>query len=190
MTLLLPVLLDKVPNFYVPGKFDAELDLYSQTADKDSLQELEKKRKASSAAPVVECAPDSIAEAWLKQLDTAIAKHDASSIIAMFSSDAAIRATVRSEDGTMTSVDIRRDEFVQSTIAAMKGLENYKQRRVWTKAKQVYNDDTCDRISLKSVVIEQGLQSGKPYRFESLEEYVIELRDGKWISVSAETTQQ
>jgi hypothetical protein len=189
MTLLLPVLLDKVPNFYVPGKFDAELDSYSQTADSNSMKLLEQKRK-EAPAPVTECAPDSIAEVWLKQLDTAIAKHDASAIIAMFSSDAAVRAAVRSEDGTMTSVDIRRDEFVQSTIAALKGLENYKQRRVWTKAKQVYNDDTCDRISLKSVVIEQGLQSGKPYRFESLEEYVIELRDGKWISVSAETTQQ
>ncbi len=189
MTLLLPVLLDKVPNFYVPGKFDAELDSYSQTADSNSLKLLEQKRN-EAPAPAAECAPDSIAEVWLKQLDAAIARHDAPSVIAMFSSDASVRATVRSEDGTMTSVDIRRDEFVQSTIAALKGLEKYKQRRVWTKAKQVYNDDTCDRISLKSVVIEQGLQSGKPYRFESLEEYVIELRDGKWISVSAETTQQ
>jgi hypothetical protein len=33
MTILLPVLLDKVPNFYVPGAFDAELDRYAQTAE-------------------------------------------------------------------------------------------------------------------------------------------------------------
>jgi hypothetical protein len=40
------------------------------------------------------------------------------------------------------------------------------------------------------VVIEQGRQSGKPYRFESLEEYLLELRAGKWLAIKAETTQQ
>jgi hypothetical protein len=40
------------------------------------------------------------------------------------------------------------------------------------------------------VVVEQGKQSGKAYRFESLEQYSLELRSGKWIAVKAETTQQ
>jgi hypothetical protein len=40
------------------------------------------------------------------------------------------------------------------------------------------------------MVIEQGRQSGKPYRFEALEEYVLELRAGKWLAIKAETTQQ
>jgi len=192
MTILLPVLLDKVPNFYVPGEFDAELDRYSQSADSENLRQLEQKRKTASAAPVTECAPTSIAKTWLGQLDAAIAKHDASSIIAMFAPESAVRATVRSKDGEMTSVDLGREELAQSTLAAMKGLKNYKQRRVWTEAKlqNPATSTTCDRISLRSVVIEQGKQSGKPYRFESLEEYVLELRDGKWLSIKAETTQQ
>jgi hypothetical protein len=192
MTILLPVLLDKVPDFYVPGQFDAELDRYSQTSDENNLRQLEQKRKTPGATPVAECAPNSIAKTWLEQLDTAIAKHDAPTIIAMFAPDATVRATVRSKKGEMTSVDIEREELAQSTVAAIKGLKNYKQRRVWTEAKleNAAAETTCDRISLKSVVIEQGRQSGKPYRFESLEEYTLELREGKWLSIKAETTQQ
>ncbi len=201
MTILLPVLLDKVPNFYVPGEFDAELDRYSQTADEESQRELEQRRKTSRAAPgmapasaaVGECAPTKIATTWLGQLDAAIARHDAKAVIAMFAPEAAVRATVRGTDGTMTSVDLGREELAQSTIAAMKGLESYKQRRVWTEGKLANPaaGTACDRIiSLRSVVIEQGRQGGKPYRFESMEEYLLELRDGKWLSIKAETTQQ
>ena len=192
MTILLPVLLDKIPNFYVPGEFEAELDRYSQTADNEGLRQLEQKRKAVSATTVAECTPSSIGKTWLNQLDMAIAKHDASSIVAMFAPEVAVRATVRSKNGEKASVDLDREELAQSTLAAMKGLKNYKQRRVWTEAKleSPSVSATCDRISLRSVVIEQGRQSGKPYRFESLEEYTLELRDGKWLSIKAETTQQ
>ncbi|MDP2808726.1 MAG: hypothetical protein Q8O34_01105 [Rhodocyclaceae bacterium] len=192
MTILLPVLLDKVPNFYVPGEFDAELDRYSQTADQDSLQQLEQRRKAPKAAAPAACAPTGIAKTWLRQLDRAIARRDAPAIIAMFAPEAAVRATVRGTDGSMTSVDLGREELAQSTIAAMKGLKNYKQRRVTTEAALTNPAEgaACDRINVKSAVIEQGRQSGKPYRFESLEEYLLELRAGKWLSIKAETTQQ
>jgi hypothetical protein len=193
MTILLPVLLDKVPNFYVPGEFDAELDRYSETADQDSLRQLEQKRKPAAATPAAaQCAPTGIGKTWLQQLDKAIARRDAPAIIAMFAPEAAVRATVRDGNGQMASVDLGREELAQSTIAAMKGLTNYKQRRVSTEARLAdpAAGAACDRISLKSVVIEQGRQSGKPYRFESLEEYLLELRAGKWIAVKAETTQQ
>lgn len=193
LTILLPVLLDKVPSFYVPGEFDTELDRYSQTADEESRKQLEQKRKSPTGASAASaCAPTDIAKTWLAQLDGSIAKNDAPAIIAMFAPDAAVRATVKEKDGKMTSVDLSRDELVQSTIAAMKGLTDYKQRRVWTDARltDLSGALACDRISLRSVVVEQGKQSGKPYRFESLEQYVLELRAGKWIAVKAETTQQ
>ena len=192
MTILLPVLLDKVPNFYVPGEFDAELDRYSQSADQDSLRQLEQRRKASAATPTAQCAPDTIGKTWLGQLDRAIARRDAPAIVAMFAPEAAVRATVRGNDGAMSSVDLGREELAQSTVAAMKGLKDYKQRRVSIEGKLVdpAAGGACDRISLKSVVIEQGRQSGKPYRFESLEEYLLELRAGKWLAVKAETIQQ
>ncbi|MCF8149343.1 MAG: hypothetical protein K9K30_06000 [Burkholderiaceae bacterium] len=192
MTILLPVLLDKVPSFYVPGEFDAELDRYSATADQDSLQQLELKRKAPAAPKAAACVPTTIAKTWLKQLDGAIARNDAPTIIAMFADDAAVRATVRDKDGKMTSIDLGREELVQSTLAAMKSLKGYKQRRVWTEGKSadLSPGAGCDRINLRSVVVEQGRLADKPYRFESLEEYLLEKRAGKWLAIKAETTQQ
>ena len=226
LTILMPVLLDKVPNFYVPGEFDAELDRYSQTADQESQRQLEQRRKsppppsavAPSPAPVrapaavspaptpaavpastptaaaaavvtvAGCEPTVMAKGWLGQLDRAIAKRNAPAIVAMFAPDAAVRATVRGNEGKMTSVDINREELAKSTLAAMKGLKDFKQRRVSTEGTPI--TAACDRIGVRSVVIEQGRQSGKPYRFEALEEYVLELRAGKWLAIKAETTQQ
>ena len=192
LTILLPVLLDKVPNFYVAGEFDAELDRYSATADQDSKRQLEQRRKSPAAAAAAQCAPTDVAKTWLADLDGAIARNDAQAIIAMFAPDVAVRATVKDKDGKTTNVDLGRDELVQSTIAAMKALKDYKQRRVWTDARltELAGGPACDRISLRSVVVEQGKLGGKPYRFESLEQYVIELRSGKWIAVKAETAQQ
>lgn len=191
MTLLLPELLDKVPNFYVPGQFDAELDQYSPIADKASQLELEKKRKTSSPPPYVKCNPREVADKWLAQLDTAISKRDALTIVSSFAPDASIHATVRDGGGKMTTLNFDRDEFSLSTVVSMKNLKDYKQRRISTK---VETDDpasnSCHLISIKSVVIEQGIQSGKQFRFESLEEYVLELRDDKWVSINAATTQR
>lgn len=227
LTLLMPVLLEKVPNFYVPGEFDADLDSYSQTADQVSQQQLEQRRKAppppaapaatpaskpaaavvapivpvaatattatapvasSGVVPVDACAATTIAKTWLGQLDAAIVRRDAAAIVAMFAEDTAVRATIRGNEGKMTSLNLSREELVQSTFAAMKGLTDYKQRRVWTEGKAV--DAGCQRINVKSVAIEQARQSGKPYRFEALEDYLLELRAGKWLAIKAETTQQ
>jgi len=186
ITILMPVLLDKVPNFYVPGEFDGELDRLSESADQDSLRQLEQRRKATGPAA---CVPGKVARTWLAQLDAGIVRRDAKAIVAKFAPDAAVRANVKETGGGTTSLDITRDELAQSTVAAMKGLTHYKQRRVSTDA-VADRADACDRIRVKSVVIEQGRQSGKPYRVESLEEYVLELRDGKWLAVKAETTQK
>jgi len=186
ITILMPVLLDKVPNFYVPGEFDGELDRLSESADQDSLRQLEQRRKAASAAA---CVPAKVAKTWLAQLDAGIVRRDAKAIVAKFAADAAVRANVKETGGGTTSLDITRDELAQSTVAAMKGLTHYKQRRVSTEA-VADPAGACDRIKVKSVVIEQGRQSGKPYRVESLEEYVLELRVGKWLAVKAETTQK
>jgi hypothetical protein len=186
LTILMPVLLEKVPSFYVPGEFDPELDKLSEAADQDSLRALEQRRKAS--APAAQCAPGKLARAWLKQFDGAIVRRDAKAIVELFAADVAVRANVKDKDGTLTGVDLSRDEMAQSTVAAMKGLSNYKQRRVTTDA--AVEGEGCTRIAVKSVVIEQGRQSGKPYRFEAVEEYMLELRAGKWLAVKAVTTQK
>ncbi|MFA7268273.1 MAG: hypothetical protein WC073_02890 [Sterolibacterium sp.] len=192
MTILLPVLLEKVPDFYVPGEFDAELDRYSQTADEVSLQQLAQKRKGTAAAPAKACASTEIAKTWLAQLDGAIVRHDAPSIIAMFAPEVAVRAIVIKKDGSTSAIDLGREELAQSTLTAMKQLKGYKHRRVSLEARLADADGgpSCERVGIKSVVIEQGLQAGKRFRFESQEDYVIELRAGKWLAIKAETTQR
>ena len=174
----------------MPGEFDTELDRYSAGADQEAKRLLEQKRKSPGAA--AECAPVDIAKVWLAQLDDAIAKGDAQAVIAMFAQDAKVKANVKEKDGKMASVDLTRDELAQSTITAIKGLKDYRQRRVWTDARltDLAGGAACDSISLRSAVVEQGKQSGKPYRFESLEQFSLMLRGGKWVAVRAETTQQ
>ncbi|MBI5923542.1 MAG: hypothetical protein HY847_18075 [Betaproteobacteria bacterium] len=192
MTLLLPVLLEKVPDFYVPGEFDAELDRYSQTADEVSQQQLDLKRKSNVPSAVKACAPATIAKAWLAQLDGSIIRRDASGILEMFAPEVAIRAIVIKKDGSTATIELGRDEFSQSTLNAVKSLKDYKHRRVSLEAKAADSDTgkSCEQLVVKSVVIEQGLQAGKRFRFESQEEYLLELRDQRWLAIKAETTQR
>ena len=191
MTILMPVLLDKVPDFYVPGQFDAELNQLSQAADAEIARQLEQKRKA--AAPLAGCDPVGIAKNWLQQFDRAVVKRDANAILEQFSADVKVHATVRNNNGETTTVEFDRAELAQSTIAAAKGLKHYKQRRLTIEAQPAPSSPggaSCERISVRSAVIEQGVQSGKAYRLESTEQYLLELRDGKWLAIEADTTQR
>ncbi|MEW6165962.1 MAG: hypothetical protein AB1642_12950 [Pseudomonadota bacterium] len=222
LTVLMPVLLDKIPDFYVPGEFDAELDLFSEIAD--ILNERELARiAATGATPLAEpgappvaapspdapaattqapaspavplppgCDPDAVGRQWLADLDGAIKRLDAAAIVAGFAPDVVVRASVRKKDGGMTTVELGRDELVRSTIAAVQTLEDYRHRRISIDSTLVPSDPPglCERVAISSVVVEQGKQAGKGFRFESLEEYVIELRAGKWLAVRAETTQR
>jgi hypothetical protein len=185
MTLLLPVLLDKVPNFYVPGQFDADIDRYSKTADATAAAQLKQLENQGKSG---DCNASRIAETWIKQLDDAIVKRDAKTITALFADDAVARATVRNTDGSNGTIEFDREELAQSTLAAIEGLKDYKHRRISIDGK-AGEGETCQRVQIKSVVLEQGKMNGKPYRFESLEEYRLENRNGRWLAVRAETTQ-
>ena len=230
MTLLLPVLLDKVPDFYVPGQFDDELDRLSQTSDEGALRELEARRKAlpeqasagapgpaapavpaptvkpaakpkpaapvspapQPAAPAVgDCAPNVVARTWLSEFDAAIIRRDAPAIIQKFAPEVSVRVTVRGANGEPATIEMGRDELARSTIAAVRGLTDYQQRRPSIEGRPAEGGaGACDRIGVRSVVIEQGRQNGKPYRIESVEEYVLERRAGRWLAIRVETTQR
>lgn len=217
MTLLLPVLLDKIPEFYVPGEFDAELDQFSENAAAEAVKAMEQQLKAPEATPVVVAAPSTIAapaviaalpaplwskgdkcvpvtngKAWIDALDNAIVRKDGQTILDLFAPDVAVKAVVRKKDGSLTSVDFSRDELVRSTLSTVNQLEGYQHRRISLKAEAVgaKRGGACRPLQIESVVIEQGLLSGKPYRFESTENYRLEVRDGKWLAVKAETTQR
>ena len=221
MTLLLPTLLDKVPTFYVPGQFDAELDQLSQASDDEAQRLMEARRKlpaskasarpspaaaaasskavtpAGSAtpgasragAPADPCGVSRVARAWLTQCDAAIAKHRAEAVMRLFAPDVAVRATVRNQDGSTTTLELGRDEFAQSVAAAVQGLSDFRQRRLSIEARPLVAG-ACGQIEAKSIVIEQGKRQGTPYRFESVETYLLEMRAGKWLGTRAETTQR
>lgn len=188
MTVLFPVLLDSVPGFYVPGRFDGEMDRYAKTAEAESARLLAARQKAGDDANA--CVPKKVARDWLKRFDGAIARHDAAAVVALFAEDVTIKATVRTTGKDTTTLNLGRQELADSAIEAMAGLKHYQQRRLTLEATAEGSDDgTCGRVSLRSEVVEKGTQKGKAYRFESLEEFVLEARDGQWLAVKASTTQ-
>jgi hypothetical protein len=90
------------------------------------------------------------------------------------------------------SISFDREEFASSTLAAMQALTDYQQRRLTLTSRFAgsAHQSRCDQVSLSSEVLEQGRQSGKPYRFESREDYELVLREGKWLAIKAQTTQK
>lgn len=214
MTILLPVLLAKVPEFYVPGSFDQELDRYSESVDAISQKQLEKRSGSKPAptphaaaptlasaapeqaaeptpTPIVGCPPLTIGEAWLGRFDRAIARRDIKTILGLFAPEIVAKATVRSGE-SMTTLEFGREEMVQSTLSSIASLKDYQQRRVSLEAQfaEGESEATCQRLVVKSIAIEQGLMNGKPYRFEALEEYLLEQRNGEWLAIKALTTQR
>ena len=216
MTLLLPTLLTKVPDFYIPGAFDKELDAYSANADASAQKQLEKmtgrtKREparkpeptASAPAtpdsqqdepaptPIVGCPPETIGEMWLGRFDRAIARRDVKTILGLFAPDIVAKATVQRRNG-MVTIEFNREEMVESTLSSMTGLKEYKQRRVSLQASLAEGETakSCKRINVSSITIEQGLMNDKPFRVEALEEYLLEQRDGEWLATKAHTTQR
>ena len=212
MSLLLPVLLDKVPAFYVPGQFDAELDQLSQASDEESRRQLEERRKslpaqlaaapapsdrapdaAKPATPAVRpsdaCGAARVARSWLGQLDAGIAKRRPGAILRLVAPEFTVRATVHGQDAGTATLDLGRDEFAQSTVAALQGLTDFRQRRLSIEGRPT-EPGACGRIEVSSVVIEQGKRKGLAYRLESIETYVLEKRAGKWLAIRAETTQR
>jgi hypothetical protein len=195
MTLLLPVVLERVPGFYVPGSFDAELDAFAATADDTGARQLARRQQDSDRGPVARapeaalCEPQAVARKWLAALDGAIQRRDGAAVIVLFAPDAAIRATVLDPQGGTATLDLNRQEFSDSALAALASLSDYRQRRLSVKGESV-GSASCGEIKVSSTVSEQGKQGGKPYRFDSRETYLLQVRDGAWVAVRAETSQR
>lgn len=186
MTLLFPVILERVPGFYVPGEFDSELDVLSKDATSQAEILL---RAAKAKAP--QCVPTDIAKQWLGQLDKHIVSGNSGAILAMFSADARVKATVRGSNGAMTELVMERAEFADSVVAAVSVLRDYQHRRITLEGSSSSAAATgCGPILARSVVIEEGRQAGKPYRFESEEFFQLTLQNGQWIATRAETRQR
>ena len=94
-------------------------------------------------------------------------------------------------DQTVT-LEFDRNEMVQSILDSVSSLKDYRQRRPSIEATLAAGESTesCKRLLVRSEVIEQGLMNEQPFRFEALEEYLLELRHGEWQAVQAHTTQR
>ncbi len=186
LTLLFPVLLEKVPDFYVPGKFDADMDQLAKSAAVNNQQELQAKRKQNAA-----CVPGEVAKRWTHELDQNIVRGDAAAILSMFGPDVRVKATVRGANGKMTEIELEGAELADSIVTAVSTLSNYKHRRITLEGKpNETNASPCGPVAVKSIVIEEGRQADKPYRFESEEKYLLEQVDGTWRATAAQTRQR
>jgi hypothetical protein len=186
MTLLFPVLLEKIPDFYVPGKFDAEMNELAANAAANNEVQLQARRKQVAA-----CVPGEIAKRWTRDLDERIVKGDAAAILSMFARDVQVKANVKGGDGKMTTIELEGVELADSIVAAVSSLRDYKHRRITLEGRALAaSGPACGPVAVKSIVIEEGRQADKPYRFESEETYVLELIDDEWRASKAETRQR
>jgi hypothetical protein len=214
LTVLMPSLLEKVPGFFVPGRFDEELEglasddlaralakLSSQAAPtiettasiKSAEPKLDSKTQdvrlpAESSGP---CDPTAIATEWLNRLDAAIYARDAAKYVGMFAPQSRITARVKTGGGNVTEVKYTRDALAKSTFTALKDLSEFDSQRPSTSAKLVRGtpEKLCNALDIESLVIESGARKGMTYRLESVETYRLVLRGNSWLAIEAKTTQ-
>lgn len=192
LTLLLPVLLERVPDFYVGGRFEQEIDAFSSTADENARRKLEEELAAQQQAQRPPCKVDEGAREWIQRFDAMIQARDGKSVLAMFAEDASIRIVVRDGEGSPVENSISRQDFVRSVEASLAALEDYSQERRTLEVGELppVQGQACARAQLRSHVVEQGRMAGAPYRAEADETYVLEWREGQWLAVESLTVQR
>ena len=146
----------------------------------------------STTGETATCKPSAIATAWLMKLDSSVQQKNARAFMAQFDSQARIVANVRGANGEMTAVEFSRDEMARSTMISFNQISDYDSRRPVINAK-VASDvrpGQCDRVEIDTVVIENGTRSGSTFRTETLENYTLVRRAGRWLAVRASTMQK
>lgn len=197
MTLLLPVILDKVPDFFVPGRFDGEIERLSGEPDGKAaptpLAPAAGDRDGSPRPALpAGCSPAKVGRQWLAVLDDALVRRDADTVLALFSPEIQARTVVRLANGEPSTQVFGRDELVQSTIRSLAGLTDYRQERLNTTIRALSKParGECAGVAVRSEVIESGTLNGEPYRMRAIEEYVLQHKDGRWTAIEATSTQQ
>lgn len=172
ITLLTPYILQSVPDFFVPGRFDLELDQLSAAAE-----------------DVGRCNAVDVATVWLQRLDQAMDQRDEEGLMALFASHVDVHSHVTVGIGSSASLQLGRREFVESAQAALRSVSDFRQKRLSVSA---YSMDAvaCSTIFVKSHVLEQGVRNGQSFRFDSIEEYVLQRMEGNWKATRAEVTQK
>lgn len=210
MTALLPVLLERVPEFYLPGKFDDGLEQFAERELSKALKELpgvmpsaagalaqmspdEQKIEAttspvSGGKPDAACAALPIAKRWLADLDRFIERRSPQSFVDLFTQDVRIVARTRSQNGEVIETGLSREEFIQSTFSSLNQLSAFQSRRTQVSARAM-DGASCRQLEVKSTVLENGVMAGRAYQLESQELYELRLERGIWRARYASTTQ-
>lgn len=213
MTAVMPVLLERVPDFYLPGRFDNELAALAngeqpESSSSGTLSETSPRPGATKfqggTAPAGElqvamashpdnaaCRFNTIARRWLRVMDAAIAQRNAQRFMDMFETSAIVTARVKDGSGQSQEVHLDRDALARSIFAAVGDLSDFQSRRPVTHARLAPGSTAkqCNKIELQSLVIESGVRSGTSYRLESVETFILEKRGGEWLAVEAKSQQ-
>jgi len=209
----MPRILDRVPDFYRPGAFDDLLVGLARRSMEEALRTGAAESPepetpvaaaakpsagstmpapASPAAPAASARCTRIATTWLAELDDALKRRDAQTFVEKFDADANVTVVVRTSDGREALLEFTREEMADSTLDALADLQSFSTHRpsVTVQELPAAGAAACARLHVESLTVEGGVRGGRAYQLESLESYELELRNGKWLAISAKTTQR
>lgn len=172
-TLLRPVILRYVPEFYRQGAFDHELAAAPQALD---------------GVLSNHCDADVLARKWLGALDGAVVERDSKKVLELFASDAkvAIKVQASQAGGTPKSYAISREEFVDSVVQSVKDLEEFSQLRRSIRVTQPAGRNDCSDLNVASEVQESGRAAGQFYQSNSVETFALRKVGQGYQAVKAE----
>lgn len=159
-TLLRPVILRYVPEFFKSGTFD------------DQLATMADQVKANDGSA---CDAGLLARKWLGSLDGGIGARRSEDVLNLF--DVKAKVTVKgaqAPNGDKPSeYAISREEFVESVVQSIRDLESFSQTRHTIQADAVTPSDACALIRVQSEVTESGRAAGKFYSARTRETYQL-----------------
>lgn len=198
ITLLAPHILESVPEFFVPGQFDGELDQLSGAATSGTPTVPEPANDPVRSAGLRDsrvqpelgrCNAMNVARAWLQRLDDAMGRGDSATVVALFAQQLDVSYQVATGSDGSTRSRVSRKDFVESAQRALRTVSQYQQKRLSVTAEPV-QPYVCDKLVVKSHVLEQGRRNGQSFYFESTEEYVLERVGDFWVATRAAVVQK
>ena len=190
-TLLAPVLLDRVPDFYLPGPFEKELDEYSARAEVVSQQQLQKRRASRGPQDAFRCDPEGSAKRWVASFDKAQLERDTSALVDLFDPVADFEVTARAADGSVgRTMRVRFSEFSSRLTTNLQRVTDFGQTRgpIEVRSGGEISESGCPPVSVGSEVTESGKIDGRAYRVKSYEQFDLRMDDeGRWRAIGGQT---
>lgn len=167
-TMLYPVLLEKIPDFFQHSTLDSALDEESSS----SLSESDGF-----------CKSGAIARKWLGSFDAVITHKDASALKLLISADANIVAySSPDSDNNSSKVHLSTKDFIQTAHRSFNGLSQFSQQRLRIYTQNLSSNGACDKLQIISNVRESSVNAGLAYTTETKETFTIKYISGRWVA--------